>query len=274
MAPPPAKGVNQKQETGRAKKAEVDAKKQADLQKQQEAAEAASWREGANTKRSGKEEAMAHQADEASRKRKEKQALLEAEEAALAAGGGGGAVKKVAGGAAAKQSKKNVKKDDLSLLEDALVSAADKRARQKKLELEARKRQDEEALRRKEEQAAAIAASQDPLLANTEQMLGGALDDNELDVGRQANVSRMAADGASGINAALDTLSLTGSSAPLGANGQPLKSAKALYNDFEARMLPVVKDEHPGLRLTQYKEKIWNLWKKSPDNPANQLLSS
>jgi hypothetical protein len=32
-----------------------------------------------------------------------------------------------------------------------------------------------------------------------------------------------------------------------------------------------VKADYPGLRLTQYKEKIFALWKKSPENPENQL---
>jgi hypothetical protein len=83
--------------------------------------------------------------------------------------------------------------------------------------------------------------------------------------GRQANRARMEAE-ASGIDAALEGM---GISSP----GQQAKSAKALYSQFEERMLPVVKEEFPGLRLTQYKEKVWALWKKSPENPAN-LISS
>ena len=34
--------------------------------------------------------------------------------------------------------------------------------------------------------------------------------------------------------------------------------------------MPQVKEDYPGLKLSQYKEKIFQLWKKSPENPANQ----
>jgi hypothetical protein len=72
--------------------------------------------------------------------------------------------------------------------------------------------------------------------------------------------------GASGLDAALDHLDISSSNNPIAAT-----SAKALYNKFEAKMLPQVKEDYPGLRLTQYKEKVWALWKKSSDNPANQV---
>jgi hypothetical protein len=74
----------------------------------------------------------------------------------------------------------------------------------------------------------------------------------------------MEAEGASGLDGALQSLDIR-SAAPGEA-----KSAKALYKEFEERMLPKMKEEYPGLRLSQYKEKIFNLWKKSPENPANQ----
>jgi hypothetical protein len=42
------------------------------------------------------------------------------------------------------------------------------------------------------------------------------------------------------------------------------------YNSFYQQQLPIVKNEYPGLRLTQYQEKINALWKKSPLNKVNQ----
>lgn len=42
------------------------------------------------------------------------------------------------------------------------------------------------------------------------------------------------------------------------------------YKAFEERELPRLKDEYPGLRLGQLKQKLFKLWKKSPDNPMNQ----
>lgn len=40
---------------------------------------------------------------------------------------------------------------------------------------------------------------------------------------------------------------------------------------FEETELPKLKIEKPGLTLNQYKDMIWKLWKKSPDNPLNQV---
>lgn len=40
---------------------------------------------------------------------------------------------------------------------------------------------------------------------------------------------------------------------------------------FEEAELPRLKEEKPGLTHTQYKDMIWKLWKKSPDNPLNQV---
>jgi len=40
---------------------------------------------------------------------------------------------------------------------------------------------------------------------------------------------------------------------------------------FEEAELPKLKEEKPGLTHNQYKDLIWKLWKKSPDNPLNQV---
>lgn len=245
-------GVSSKAEAGRAKKAENEARKAAEEQRRQEAAEAAEWSQGANSKRAAKVESAAEKADEAARKRREKAELLAAEEAELS----GKPAKKAPSGAATKKGTK--KKDDLGLLEDALVSAADKKVKMKRQDL--LKKQEEQEKKSKAEEAPL-----DPLLANTERMLGAV--DEEV-VGRKANMARMEEGNVeSGIDAALGSLNV---SVPT-AGGSQAKSAKALYNEFEARMLPEVKADYPGLRLTQYKEKVWNLWKKSPENPANQV---
>ena len=36
------------------------------------------------------------------------------------------------------------------------------------------------------------------------------------------------------------------------------------YDDFSKQQMPLVKEKYPGLRLAQYKDKIYQLWKKSP----------
>uniref|UniRef100_A0A0E0CUQ3 Coiled-coil domain-containing protein n=1 Tax=Oryza meridionalis TaxID=40149 RepID=A0A0E0CUQ3_9ORYZ len=45
---------------------------------------------------------------------------------------------------------------------------------------------------------------------------------------------------------------------------------KVSYKAFEEAELAKLKEEKPGLTLHQYKDMIWKLWKKSPDNPLNQ----
>ncbi|GJN09192.1 hypothetical protein PR202_ga27174 [Eleusine coracana subsp. coracana] len=44
-----------------------------------------------------------------------------------------------------------------------------------------------------------------------------------------------------------------------------------LTQAFEEAELAKLKEEKPGLTLHQYKDMIWKLWKKSPDNPLNQV---
>lgn len=50
---------------------------------------------------------------------------------------------------------------------------------------------------------------------------------------------------------------------------RPEKRMKAAYLEFEEREMPNIKEENPGLRLSQYKELLWKLWLKSPENPIN-----
>ncbi|KAI9124120.1 hypothetical protein K1719_005420 [Acacia pycnantha] len=51
----------------------------------------------------------------------------------------------------------------------------------------------------------------------------------------------------------------------------PERRLKASFKAFEEAELPKLKEEKPGLTHTQYKDMIWKLWKKSPDNPLNQI---
>ncbi|KAL3813982.1 hypothetical protein ACJIZ3_015250 [Penstemon smallii] len=51
----------------------------------------------------------------------------------------------------------------------------------------------------------------------------------------------------------------------------PEKRLKASFKAFEEAELPRLKEEKPGLTHNQYKDMVWKLWKKSPDNPLNQV---
>jgi hypothetical protein len=244
---PPKKGPNAKQVAGNSKKAEVEAKKQAETDRKAQLVEDASWKEGGNARGQARDQNSQQKSEEADRKRREKAELIAAEEAELGSGG-----KAVKSGISKKNAgKKKAKNNDLAMLEDALVKGADKKSKQKKEELLKKQQQQQQQGKKEEEKV-------DPLLANTAEMIGN----GDL-VGRKANVARMQDEG-SGIDAALGSLKV--------GVGEK-KSNKALYNDFEKRMLPEVKGDFPGLRLSQQKEKVWGLWKKSPDNPDNQQTS-
>lgn len=78
---------------------------------------------------------------------------------------------------------------------------------------------------------------------------------------------------ASGIEDAIAALEVAGE-----AGGEAGKAGKvnrrALHMAFEERELAGVKEDYPGLKRSQYKEKIFEMWKKSPENPDNQLADA
>ncbi|BGP41054.1 hypothetical protein JCM10450v2_005073 [Rhodotorula kratochvilovae] len=83
---------------------------------------------------------------------------------------------------------------------------------------------------------------------------------------------------ASGIDDALDALSLATSrtdKAYVGSQAakietHPERRFKAAFEAYKEEQLPILKKEHPGLRLNQYQDKLYEAFKKSPQNPFNQ----
>ncbi|KAK9368544.1 hypothetical protein V1509DRAFT_623224 [Lipomyces kononenkoae] len=81
---------------------------------------------------------------------------------------------------------------------------------------------------------------------------------------------------ASNIDDALDALSISGVGGSKGGpNGgierHPERRYKAALAAYEERRLPIVKEEHKGLRLNQMKELIKKEFDKSEENPFNQV---
>ncbi|KAK9320703.1 hypothetical protein V1517DRAFT_294932 [Lipomyces orientalis] len=81
---------------------------------------------------------------------------------------------------------------------------------------------------------------------------------------------------ASNIDDALDALSISGAGGPKGgaAGGverHPERRYKAALAAYEERRLPILKEEHKGLRLNQMKELIKKEFDKSEENPFNQV---
>ncbi|GAA5964493.1 hypothetical protein JCM21900_002968 [Sporobolomyces salmonicolor] len=94
-----------------------------------------------------------------------------------------------------------------------------------------------------------------------------------------AGVSEPASFSASGIDDALDMLSLVGSKtdkASLGSQASkidthPERRYKAAFEAYKEEQLPILKKEYPGLRLQQYNDRMYENFKKSPLNPFNQV---
>ncbi|KAJ4420682.1 hypothetical protein N0V85_000504 [Neurospora sp. IMI 360204] len=80
---------------------------------------------------------------------------------------------------------------------------------------------------------------------------------------------------ASGIDNALDALSLTTSSAADKIDRHPERRFKAAYAAFEEQRLAEMEKDGSGqgLRLNQKKEKIKKEFEKHPDNPFNQVTA-
>ena len=49
------------------------------------------------------------------------------------------------------------------------------------------------------------------------------------------------------------------------------KNMRVLYAAFQDKTMPALREEHPGLKLSQYKEKCFALWQKHPDHPNNRV---
>ncbi|KIV78719.1 hypothetical protein PV11_06339 [Exophiala sideris] len=77
---------------------------------------------------------------------------------------------------------------------------------------------------------------------------------------------------ASGIDNALDALSLTtGSANDLKVDRHPERRFAAAYKAYEERRLPEIATEHPGLRKQQRVEIVRKEFEKSEENPFNQV---
>ena len=79
---------------------------------------------------------------------------------------------------------------------------------------------------------------------------------------------------ATGIDDALDLLNLTGKQPSDNVDRHPERRVKSAYAEFVERETPILKAENPLLRLSQLKQALQKKWKKSPDNPMNQVHAS
>lgn len=83
----------------------------------------------------------------------------------------------------------------------------------------------------------------------------------------EENLNRMMAETevAQTIDQAISVLSVKD-----GEDRHPEKRMKAAFKAYEDEQLPIMKQEHPSLKLSQLKQMIFKEWQKSPQNPMNQ----
>jgi hypothetical protein len=176
--------------------------------------------------------------------------LLAADEAAVA-----GTVFKV------KKVPKKKGSDDLDKLSAVLAAVpktkAQKLAEEKKKAAELKRKKEDEARAKRDEEKRKREA--DALKA------GIVLDHGDSLLVANTNKQDIESIEATGITDALSALSTT----TPGANddAHPEKRQKALHKAYVEKMMPIVKQDYPGLRMTQYQEKIFEMWKSSPENP-------
>ena len=219
-----------------------------------EAAAAAAWSVGAKDNK--KEAAAAAAEAERLRKLADKAAALAADEELL----GGVAKAKVA---------KKKGKDDVDMLNAVLAAApktkAQKEAEEKKKAAEQQKKLEEEKRLAKEARLAAEAeeikkaAARGIVLNHADELMTHTRAVNRLD--DEDEIS------ATGLAGALDAMSGLGKA---GGGGKGSEGQKALYNAYYERELPLLRESNPGLKLSQLKERIFEAWGRSAENPRNQ----
>ena len=127
-----------------------------------------------------------------------------------------------------------------------------------------------EAAEAKKREAAAKKAEKDRLLAEEEAALPSKPKTGKPATKRGGIDGALTAISASGIDDALDALTLTSDGKVVTVDRHPERRYKAAYNAYKERRLPEVKEEHKGLRLNQMVELIKKEFDKHPDNPFNQ----
>lgn len=108
------------------------------------------------------------------------------------------------------------------------------------------------------------------IVAATEKRNQVAMKKKEEEKPIEENLNRLTIEGetAHGIDEALSVLSTKDPE----IDRHPEKRVKAAFASFEERMMPIIKEQNPTLRLSQLKQILKKEWMKSPENPLNQKL--
>tara|TARA_B100000035_G_C21013316_1_gene560672 strand:- start:70 stop:768 length:699 start_codon:yes stop_codon:yes gene_type:complete len=212
----------------------------AELEKQKQ--EDASWEIGINKKGKLREEMKNEKHEQKLKRNKEMKDLLEHENETLSNIG-------------KRPKTRRTKNDDFSLLNEALKNAPKTRS-QKEAELKQKQREQEKFIqlkREKEKEERLERERKENYLLEKKGIVKDSslmLEINNNDIYEEKSVYM------TGIDSALDFFDEN-------------HHTKLSFDDFFKEKLPIIKEQIPGLRLSQYKDKILKLWKNSIENPIN-----
>lgn len=198
------------------------------------------WSQGTNKKGEKKAQLEHEKQMEKMQKEKEKQELLEADEEISSN------VK-----VTAKKGKKS-KTDDFAMLNQSLASAP-KTKKQKEQEQHLRKKREEEMRLQKQEEE--LKKEQERRKAQLKNINIDHQDELMIKINNRLEEDDH--ETVSGIDGAIDVLSD--------------KPTTQTFNEFYECQLKILKEDQPGLRLSQYNDRIHIMWKKSPLNPKNLI---
>ncbi|KAJ8611039.1 hypothetical protein CTAYLR_007071 [Chrysophaeum taylorii] len=240
--PPAQKKTNSKVEAAMEKKAAVEAKKQAEKARQEEARTAAEWAVGSDTRGAARALSVAEKQAEKARLEYEKKKALEEDEASNAG--------------VSKPKKTKKKGEDVSALLMAGLEGQEGKKKKKKDAAKATEPSAEASLRKAQQaqtekvaRSKGIVMQSDVLVANTNRK-----DDEDESA-------------ATGIDEALSMLGVSNAKVES-------KNLKVLYAAFQEKTIAQLKEESPGLKLSQYKDRCFALWQKSPENPKNAAAAA
>ena len=193
------------------------------------------WEVGTNKRGELKTQLQNEKHEEKMRLKQETKEMLEAEEELLVPG--------------KKTKSKKVKNDDLSLLNQALSMMPKTKAQ----------REQETLLQEKEERKK---QEENRLLENEERKQRVLQEEKELErkkIVQQDAFLKMEKDVIGTIDDALSVLE----------SSNEVIQNKHEFKQFYHKHLPILQNENPNLRVHQYREHIYKLWKRSMENPNN-----
>ena len=222
----------QQKKNDKAEQREIEKQRQ-----QQILQEENSWEKGTNKRAISKLQQQNEKQEEKMRNAKEMKELLAAEEESLGPG---------------KKSKSKKKGDDFELLKTlaTLPKSKAQKEREEKLKKkeEQRKLEEQKKLEKQE-------LMQKQELEEKRLLQKGIVNNSDIYIPNQNNDEETNYTGS--IDDALDLLN----------EDEKDPKVRNIFKEFYNIQFSILKEEQPGLRLNQYKERIYKLWKKSPENP-------